>query len=280
MRARATLAGLATLAGGCGGGAPLLHPAHALAPGAVRMGAGVSSTLVSGGAKTAMDDARRAVTAQGAVATPADEAAFARGALASILLAPGLAPWVGARAGFGAGDAGLTYSGRAVRVDVRAVTGDEHLALSAGLGASGVLQRPSTGAPSDGGRGGDGLPGLDATDVSGWGLDLPALVGWRSDGRVVELWAGLRAGYERAGGTVVLGVDPDPAVRRELELRGERLYGGGLVGVAVGVAPVWAALELDASYQRVTGELAAGFGGEARLTGLALAPSAALLAEF
>lgn len=279
MRARAPALAALLLASGCGGGAPLLHPVHALPAGTVTMGAGTSDNFVLGDAHTAIDRARVAIAGQGAVASPQAQRDFAQGAVAEVMTAPGLAPWVGGRAGFGAGDAGLTYTGRSVRVDGRGVTGNEHVAFSAGAGASAILQRPGSHSPTGGG-GGDAIPGLDTTDVSGWGLDVPLLVGWRSDASLIQVWAGLRAGYEHASGTVIVAIDPDPSLQQELALSGHRLYGGGLVGFAVGVSPLWVAVELDAAYQSVDGSLGVGPAGQTKLQGLSMAPAGALLAEF
>ncbi len=272
MARAGALAVAALLLGGCGGGAPLLHPVHALPAGTVTMGAGTSDNFVLGDARSAIDRARVAVAA-GAAGSPRAQRDFADGAVAEVMTAPGLAPWVGGRAGFGVGDAGVTYTGRSVRADARGVVGDESVAFSAGAGASAIVQRPTSRSPGE-------IPGVDATDVSGWGLDVPLLVGWRSDARLVQVWAGLRAGYEHAGGNVTVAVDPNPSLRQAVAFAGHRLYAGGLVGFAVGVSPIWVALELDGAYQSVQGSLSVGPAGDTRLAGVTLAPAGALLAEF
>lgn len=259
-------------AAGCGGGTPLLHPAHAVPSGTVRMGAGTSGNFALGDAAHAMDRGRVAAAEQ-ATTPAAAQRDFNDGAVSQILVAPGLAPWVGARAGFGPGDAGLTYTGRSTRIDARGVVGDEHVAFSAGAGASWIVQRLGAHATT-----GTAIPGLDTADVSGWGLDVPLLVGWRSDARLIEVWAGVRGGYERATGDVgVHGIGPAPDPQTA-HFAGHRLYGGGLVGLAVGVAPVWVAVEVDGAYQAVQGTL--GAGPETKLGGFTLAPAGALLAEF
>jgi hypothetical protein len=107
---------------GCGGGAPLMHSAHVLAPEQMEVGAGFSSEFRLAPTKTEADPLSERML---------DQIAFA----------PGLAPWVSARLGFeDQFEAGLAYTGRTVRLDLRhAFTLGEPTALSLGLGASGVL---------------------------------------------------------------------------------------------------------------------------------------------
>src|SRR5258706_5050818 len=90
---------------GCGGGVPLLHPAHVLPAGRVSAGAGVSGEF--------------SLRSNGAPRPPGDpEQAGFEDAVARAALSPGIAPWVGTRAGLGARlEGGLPDTGRAVRVD-------------------------------------------------------------------------------------------------------------------------------------------------------------------
>src|SRR5688572_953389 len=69
---------LAMAAFGCGGGSPLLHPAHVNRPGVVSIGAGASGQI--------------ALRTLGAEASDADQ-------LQDATVAPGVAPWVGGRVG-------------------------------------------------------------------------------------------------------------------------------------------------------------------------------------
>jgi hypothetical protein len=269
----------ALLAVACGGGSPLLHPAHVLPEGQVSGGAGVSGQFAFG-------EAARAMSAQ---PPPGDEEQqFVEHAVAEASLAPGIAPWVGARVGLGAqSEAGLTYTGRSARIDARHAFGDETVAYSIGAGATAILANPESHAPTGtvpeatAGR----LTGSPEDPAArGWGLDVPAIVGWRSSASVVELWTGVRAGVEHVGAAVPLG-GPTATLEDLATLSGMRWYGGGLVGAAIGFRPIWIALELDASYQYLS--VGADFTGtgtpahrEATLTGLTLAPAGAIIGKF
>jgi hypothetical protein len=105
-----------------------------LAPGATAQGAGFSGTFTTGDARLATRSTR-----------------VAEQAAAIDALAPSVAPWVNARVGIGGdNEAGLTYTGRAVRLDIRHAFEDDDIALSMGAGASAVLrgreeQRDQTG---------------------------------------------------------------------------------------------------------------------------------------
>jgi hypothetical protein len=273
---------LAVALSGCGGGGALLHPAHALPTSNVTMGAGVQGNFVLGDADDRIAGARAAVASGGAVSSPEEELAYAEGAIAHVLFAPGLSPWVGARAGIGYDtEAGLTYTGRSARIDARHAFEAEQVALSAGLGLSGVLSRRGTTTDDDPTARDQAVPGLDATALSGWGADVPILFGWRSDPELVQVWAGLRGGYERVLGDVILRVDPDPATEESASFDASRWYGAAIVGTMVAIDPVWVAVELDTAFGRAEGELA--IGGSTltgKSTALSLSPAAAIGARF
>jgi hypothetical protein len=231
---------------GCGGGAPLLHTAHAVAKDDVTFGAGFSGVTV-----------------------PATVARDGRASDVELLEAagagPGLAPWVGGRLGLGSGfDAGLTYFGRSVRLDARrAVALSKSVDASVGLGASGLLPHRS-----------DAL----ALRVGGFGADVPLLIGWRSAADVYSLWAGARGGAEWVRGHRELPPDPGaPDVLVNEPLGGWHAFAGGLVGMRVGFRHVFAVLEVDAAMHWVSADI-----GERRtsLTQLAVVPAAALVSRF
>jgi hypothetical protein len=268
---------------GCAGGAPLLHPAHPLPPGRVSVGAGTSASFLGGDGKRAIDRAARSSTTAGTT----DE--LARGAAALALMPPGLSPWVGARAGVAARtDAGLAYTGRAARLDARYVPLMERtLALSVGLGATGLLANPGSLPPGAAVSASGAIPGVDTRYLAGWGVDLPLIAGWRSSAEVVQIWAGAKGGYERAFGN--LGVQLTSGSPQEAHFEGYRWVAGGLIGLAVGVKPVWAALELGGSYQYVDARLDLDEGTpiapvtvahRAKLDGWVVTPAAALIAQF
>ena len=237
---------LVSLALGCGGGMPLMHAVHAVAPGDVTMGAGFSGTT-----------APSAVTRDGAAGDLA--------LLDAAAVAPGLAPWVGARIGLGHDlDAGLTYGGRAVRIDGRRVFAlSPTVDLSLGLGATGLL--PNRNDPL-------------ALRVGGFGGDVPVLVGWRSAGEIYSVWAGARGGGERLRGQRELPLDPGtPELQRTESIAGWHSWAGGLVGLRVGFRHVFAVLEVDAAIHWATFDIAA---RSASASTFAVAPAGALVAKF
>jgi hypothetical protein len=247
---------------GCGGGLPLLHGAQTLDPGKVTAGAGLSGTFANGGAAAAVREAR------GATASSTDgQIAAARGDAVIAAFAPSVAPWVAARVGIPSNnEAGLTYAGRAVRLDLRHAFEDGALALSIGAGASVILS----------GRDEEGLaPGSRFRLALGsMGADVPVLFGWRSDAGIVTLWAGPRGGFQRISGDAAVGPG-DPAQAGPLTL--QHWYAGGVVGFALGFRHLHGALELDTYYQSVDGSMA---GVDVHVSGLTLSPAAALIATF
>jgi hypothetical protein len=238
LGARSALAALAATS--CAGGAPLLHGAHTLGGGDTAQGAGFSGTFAVGDARAAVQSSEEGVH---------------RAALDS--LAPGVAPWVNARIGLGSeNEAGITYTGRAVRFDARHAFEDESTAISIGAGASGVLRGDERTAP-------DGVTVAPA----GFGFDVPILFGWRSSAGVVTLWAGARGGFEKVA------ANASPA--SEIDLK--RFYGGGVFGFGLGFRHVHGVIELDGSYQNVSGSMG---GGDVRFSGITLTPAAALVLTF
>jgi hypothetical protein len=264
---------------GCAAGSPLLHPAHPLPKGTVSLGAGTSASFLGG-------DGRRAIDRAAAAGTT-DE--LARGAAALALMSPGLSPWVGTRIGVAPGtDAGLTYTGRAARLDARyAPLVDQTAAISVGLGATGLLPKPGSSPPGAAVSASGPIAGVDTRYLAGWGIDLPVIAGWRSSGEVVQIWGGARGSLERIRGDLAVDFASNPGQKAPFE--GYRWTAGGLVGLAVGVKPIWAALELDGAYQYAEAKLDLEEGGtttpvtvthRAKLDGWVFTPAAALLARF
>lgn len=221
-------------------------------------------------------------------------------------MAPGLSPYVGARVGLGgSNEAGLTYTGRTARIDARHAFSDASVALSFGVGVSHVFMHPRSydtpgpGAPLVAGRFTDENAKLSA---SGWGLELPIIAGWRSSGSVVSVWGGARAGYEHVSGGLPVSFAPPPpdppnplpppTPSLEAGLSGSRFWAGGLLGFAVGVKPIWVAVELDAAYQAMSAN--ANFPAEtlsptqpggpaerkATFSGVTVAPTGAIIGKF
>lgn len=248
---------------------PLLHPAHTLHAGDIRAAAGVSANVAVGSIAEDLRTAREAATRgdPGVGSVP-----YAKGALVAAVVAPGLAPFVSARVGLGQQyEAGLGYTGRSVRLDVRRsfetpVTGG-NVALSLGVAGSAVLY---------GRQQGSDLPNVDLKALHGYGGDIPILVGFRSNGGLYQAWVGARGGAEH---DIVssLTSEPDDAVPGPDRLEATRVWGGGVIGFATGFRHIHVAIELDAAYQSVTGTYR---GADTTVKGFTLSPASALWWSF
>lgn len=272
--------GLAALLVGCGGGAPLLHPAHTLPEGDVTFAAGSSGKLTLGDLADAEQRVDDAAAVPGGATTPDERRGFVEGAIARFATAPGVAPFVAARVGLGQqNEAGLTYTARAFRLDGRHAFEWPNVALSAGLAGTVALTRsgdkPDT--PVSGSDG--GYRDVDVASLSGYGLELPVLFGYRSSADVVMLWAGVRAGFERDAFDAVLVASPATLVA--CSGKALRFWGGGLIGFAVGLPPIQVRTELDVAYESASGNLLTDRGDlEVDVAGWSLTPALAISAKF
>jgi hypothetical protein len=148
----------------------------------------------------------------------------------------------------------------------------------------------------DGTSWGSGEPRIDSSSQTGLVLDVPLLVGWRSQPHVVELWAGLRGGYEwlRADFEIT---PVTPALEWVLDARIHRWFVGPVAGLSVGVGPIWVSVELTAGLQQIRGTVLESFSmpsgqtttpegilPDERLrfdsTGITITPAGALIARF
>ncbi|HEY3255611.1 MAG TPA: hypothetical protein VGJ91_16750 [Polyangiaceae bacterium] len=258
-RIGAVAAGLASL-NACGGGVPLLHSAHALPPGRTAFAFGVSDRFVLGDAEHAFDDAQRRMPG-----APADPARDTRGALVALAEGPAVAPFVAARVGLpGTNEAGLSYSGQAVRGDLRHAFEWDQSALSTGLGVTGRF-----------GAGADEPPGTDLSGAHAIGADLPILLGYRTDADVISIWGGVRGSFDHWSGSVSL--DPNPA----FQLDANRFALGPIFGMSLGLPPFWVSAELELDYAHVTGSLdRPGSRYDAQVSGWSARPAGALVAKF
>lgn len=272
MMKLAGVAGAASLVlTGCAGGSPLLHPARTLPTGEVRVAAGFSGNIAIGGLsdglRAARDDAAKNPDVPG---PPGSDPTYTKGALVAAAVAPGIAPFMGARVG--AGDhfeGGLAYTGRGARIDLRRSFDSGAYSLSLGLGGTGLFY---------GHQDGSTLPTVDLGQLHGYGLDAPILGGWESTGGIYQLWIGARFGWEHVGVDIVrsepkavtLGTPP-------ISLTADRLHAGGLVGLAIGFRHVHVALELDVAYQSVSGSYNK---AEAHVDGVSLVPATAIWWKF
>jgi hypothetical protein len=197
----------------------MLHPAHVLPPGEAMVGAGLSGQL-----------ALRPLPAVAA------SVAQDQSSLEDLAIAPGVAPWVSGRVGIPYdNEGGLTYSGHALRLDLRhAFMFGKGAALSIGLGGTAVLAR---------------RPGEDdANGVYGGGGDLPILIGLRSTGDIYAFWFGPRVGFDILQG----GIQQDPT-SSALEVSGKHFYAGLTAGMRVGFRHIHLALEINAAYNYANG---------------------------
>jgi hypothetical protein len=232
---------------GCGAGAPLLHPAHVLHAGDVSAGAGLSGELSLSNLSVG----------------PGSDPRLA-GKLAQLAAAPGLAPWVNGRFGIvGNNEAGLTYTGRTLRVDLRHAFVFGSAALSVGVGGSMIAaERP-----------GQDLAG---STVFGGGIDVPVLFGVHSKSDLYAFWIGPRGGFEALSGQVAVSPGQTDVLVLS-DVRARHLFGGFVVGVRGGFRHVHAAIELDGAYHRADGSI---LGASTGVGLFALAPSGALILSF
>jgi hypothetical protein len=243
---------LALVCCGCGGGAPLLHPAHTLHPGDVTMGAGMSGRVAL-------------LPADVPAGEDAEQALAGATSLEDLTVAPAIAPWVSARIGLDeTNEGGLTYTGRAVRLDARHAFSLGTPTLSVGLGASAISARRPGNSPDD-------------RSVLGGGLDVPVIIGVTSTADIYSLWGGVRGGFELFRGGIASSAGApgaDPIVE---ELSGRHFFAGFVAGLRVGFRHVHVGLEIDGAYHIASGSI----GDRAvRIEQLSLTPGGALIVSF
>jgi hypothetical protein len=262
MPARAVGSATLILAGavlaGCGGGAPLLHPAHPLPPGEISVGAGVSGQV-----------------ALLPLSAPAGASTQNPTSLQNLTVSPGVAPWAAGRIGFeGSNEAGLTYSGRTLRLDGRHafLLGKGNVAISVGLGASALMAE---------------RPGSDqASGVFGGGADLPVLLGIRSTSDLYAFWFGPRGGFEILSGRTQ--ITDSSAMPTLYDVSGKHFYAGLTLGARVGFRHVHLALEVNAAYHYADGSFQtsavgmtpAGPSASSSVQQLSITPAGALVVNF
>jgi hypothetical protein len=251
---------------------PLMHPAQTLPLGDVRVAAGFSANVAAGDFSGAVAGAQNEAAQNppaGPIA-PADTN-YAKGALVEAAVGPELAPYVSGRVGVGDHfEAGLAYTGRAVRADLRrSFALSPYWALSVGAGGSAVLYGHTDGSQ---------LPDVDLGQLHGWGADVPVVIGYASDDGLYMGWVGVRGGFQHVDisevrsepNSVTLGTPP-------VGLSATRVWGGGIVGLAIGFRHVHVAIELDASYGSISGSYN---NVQAQVAGFTLAPGTTLWWRF
>ncbi len=253
----------------CAGGGPLLHPAKTLPKGESRAALGMSAEAAVGNFGTALQSAR-AEAANESSTQP--DATYAKGALVAAAVNPGIAPFVSARVGIAYDfEGGLAYTGRGIRIDFRHASyfgAEKAWALSIGVGGSAALYGRL--------QGGD-LPGVNLSDLRGWGADVPVLLGYEATNGLYMIWFGARGGWEH---DTIGTLTTEPGSGFETPPTGlsvDRYWGGGVLGIATGFRHVHVALEVDAAYESMNGS----FGGTSvSLSGATVAPATALWWDF
>jgi hypothetical protein len=258
----------------------MLHPAQPLPSGVTSLGAGIGSHWIGGQASQEVDATRlRIAAAQGGSLELAPAAL-----VAAAVWSPGLFPWVNMRMGLGAeSEAGISYAGRKARVDGRHALIFGRWAFSMGLGATIGIAHPSdfnsAGTSTLGSA--EPLSGLDTSGVRSLGADVPFIVGWHSTADIARLWIGFRPSYEHAYGSLTSNF-PLPAAT--LDFRSDVLSLSGLAGLAMGLRPLFIALELGFGDSRAHGSLLGNsttpIGGSASVSAFSFTPAAALIWEL
>ena len=187
---------------------------------------------------------------------------------------PGVAPFLAARVGVGHDfEGGLAYTGRSAHLDIRRSFsfGDGGAwAVSIGVGGTAALY---------GRLQGTSVPGVDPTQLKGWGADLPVLVGYAAADGLYMVWFGARGGWEH---DVIEELSSEPSAGAGLGvppigLTADRFWGGPVLGAAAGFRHVHVALEIDATYETISGT----FGStSASVSGIAVVPAGALWWDF
>jgi hypothetical protein len=256
---------------GCAGGSPLLHSARALPTGDVRATLGLSANVAGGGLGADLRRAKEIAAQNPNTPGPAgSNPDYAKGALVAAAVSPGVAPFVAARVGVGNRfDAGLAYTGRAVRIDARRSFDSGRYSLSIGAGGTAALYGRQSGSE---------LSGVDMGSLHGYGADVPILVGWQSAGALYQVWTGVRGGFEHdtisevtsEPKSVTIGTPP-------LGLSADRFYGGGVLGIATGLRHIHVALEVAGYYENVSGAFN---GTNVKTQGFTVIPATALWWTF
>jgi hypothetical protein len=259
---------LAQLCLACGAGSPLMHPARALPTGDVRAAIGMSADAIYGDGASRVRAGQDAAAAAPDGASAAQSQEFADGAVALASLAPAVAPFVAARVGVGQRfEAGLAYTGRAFRADVRRSFDSKHTSFSVGLAGSTVVLSGSNEQT---------LRGANFAGLRGYGVEAPVLLGWHSDADVYWAWAGARVGYETVR-VEPLSSEPRAASADAITLVASRFYAGPVAGLAVGLRRLHVGFELAGAFNAVNGRMGQRSGS---FTAFSLTPATSLLWTF
>ena len=255
-----------------------MHEARALPLGDVRVAGGMSANVPLGSSASAITAAKNDAVSNPSP-SPGTDATLAKGALVLAAVTPGVAPVVAARVGVGARfEGGITYTGRAARIDMRRSFDYGKTSLSVGAGMTAVFYDSHVTSEQD------QLATVDLSSLHGYGVDVPVLVGWESRGGIFIAWGGARAGWEHyeispisTAPPLMLASGDASQAASFFPLSANRYYGALVAGVAGGFRHVHVALEIDVAYQSITGSFD---GSEVTVSGLSAAPAGAVWWTF
>jgi hypothetical protein len=245
-----------------------------LSRGDVRMTGGLSANVPLGQAASALSAAK----SDGPVnpsPTPGSDATLAKGALVLAAVTPGIAPVIAGRVGIGGRfEGGITYTGRAVRIDMRRSFDFGRASLSVGGGITAVFYDSKVTEQQA------QLALVDLSSLHGYGADVPVLFGWQSRSGLFMVWGGARLGWEHDEISPIDTAPPLmlPAAAADMAasfygLYANRYYGGAVAGIAGGFRHVHVALEMEAAYQTITGSFNA---NSVTVSGLSATPAGAV----
>lgn len=258
------------LSTGCAAGVPLLHPARTLAKGDVRVAGGAGANVVLGSASDELKKARALGAADPNGVGIGQDPTYAKGVLVAAMEPAGVHPFVSGRVGIGwQAEGGLSYTGRAMRVDMRRSFDFGPWSLSLGAGGTAVLYARETN---------ETLPGLSLSQLRGYGADVPVLVGWSAEDESLLVWAGPRGGFEHNRIELLTSEPKDvPLGLPPVGLAATRYFAGGLFGVALGRGRLHVSLEVETTHHWITGRFN---GVQADVRGFTVQPASALWWRF
>ncbi len=198
-----------------------MRPVHPLHAGEARAVGGVAAAF--GPSKQQPDAPHRA----------------ASDAVASLSVPRGLTPFASLQLGLGNGYEGdVGYDGRSLRAGGRKGWSKRSWAATVGAGASTLVSPHEREEPA--------LAG-----AHGFGVDVPAVVGWQSEGGLYAVWLGARGGYDRANASGLF----DPTALRLNDLTASRFYAGGVLGLMAGSPPFNVGLEIGFTHHWVAADV-------------------------
>lgn len=229
MRLRSAIAAFGLLAG-CATTSPILVPARVLRPGRVEVDLGTA--FVAPIAASTLDEGR---------APAATNEQILRTAASYAFTPPGIASYVGARAGIGhAAEGSLHLIGRTLRLGARReLIHDGDFTLSGGLAGRFAFV---------GGALDSLMPDFEVQRANLYGGELSLVAGiTRRD--IYDVWFGLRGGYLYGDATVqAAAIQPT-----SFDLTAHRVEAAAALGMRVGFGHLSAAIELDLRMGWTTG---------------------------